>query len=386
MTAGMLYVLPLMAAKGITGIRDMGTNLPFDEIQQVRRDVYAGRIVGPRVEAWTGAIIDGAESTLPSGTRAATQEQARALVRWYKAAGATFIKPYDLLSPEIYRALVDEARLHNLPVAGHVPWAMSTAAVSELGQRSLEHGFDLLVSLSTEELALREQARTEGRTAPHVARSRTELRAIDTYDTRKADELFARFVRNGTWQCPTIINLRWTAIADVAELTGDARQRYLPPMLRQEWAATLERGLPSLGTLEDRTKRFEARVKITGAMYRAGVRLLAGTDSHNPFNYPGWSLHEELEMFVRAGLTPAEALRTATIGAAEFLGRENDFGTIDRGKVADLVLLDENPIENIGHSQKIHGVVLNGRYLDRSKLAAMLEETAASVLTFKRRQ
>ena len=91
-------------------------------------------------------------------------------------------------------------------------------------------------------------------------------------------------------------------------------------------------------------------------------------------------------MFVRAGLTPAEALRTATIDAAEFLGRENDFATIDRGKVADLVLLDENPIVNIGHTQKVHGVMLNGRYLDKSKLAAVLDETAASVLTFKRRE
>jgi hypothetical protein len=373
------YVLPLLLANGITGVRDMGTNLTLEDVQQVIQDVVDGRRPGPRFGAWTGSLIDGDKSTLRFARAVGTGDDVRELVRSYKQRGATFIKPYDLLSPEVYRALAEETKAQGLPFAGHVPFSMTSAQVSDLGQRSIEHTFDLLVSVARNEQTLRA---TQKAGNPNAMRSREELAAIDNYDEGKAASLFARFVRNRTWQCPTIINLQATTVGALSQLTNSGRLKYIPASVRQDWDTTFIKGFAALGSIEERKKRFEHRVKITGAMHRAGVRLLAGTDAHGPFNVPGFSLHDELELFVRAGLTPLQALQAATLSPARFLERQQDLGTIAPGKVADLVLLDANPLENITHTQRIAAVIAAGRYMDRARLDGLFADAEVSARRF----
>ena len=371
------YVFPLLVANGVTGVRDLGTNLSLEEINRIRQEIAEGKIIGPRFGALTGRILDGAGTRVRVSVPAETAAAGRQLVGSFKQRGADFIKVYDLLSRDVYLAIVDEAKRQKIPFAGHVPFSMTATEVSDLGQKSIEHTADLLISSSRDEAALRKQLQELGPTGSIGARSRIEVKAVETYDERKAAALFARFARNGTWQCPTLINLRVTTFSDLSQLTSDGRLRYIPPSVLQEWSNTFTRGVLTIGDLEQRRKRFQKRLEITGAMQRAGVGILAGTDSHGVFNYPGFSLHEELELLVQAGLTSTQALQAATLNPAKFLGKEKELGTVERGKAADLVLLEANPLVNISNTQRINAVVVNGRYLPKETLRKLLAEAEA---------
>jgi imidazolonepropionase-like amidohydrolase len=159
-------------------------------------------------------------------------------------------------------------------------------------------------------------------------------------------------------------------------LTTDPRAKYLPADVRADWQQRLPRLETSPQQEEHRQRNQRERLTIIAMMNKAGVPMMAGTDVGNPFLFPGFSLHEELTTFVQAGLTPGEALKTATYNPARFLGILDRLGTVEKGKLADLVLLDANPLEDIRHTQKIRAVCLNGRYLDRLALDRVLADAS----------
>jgi hypothetical protein len=204
------------------------------------------------------------------------------------------------------------------------------------------------------------------------ARSRVQATALETYDEKKAADLVARFVKNQTWQCPTLTVLRSNAYLGDEHFRQDGRLRYIPRQMQQRWSFRIANRSGSDNALAKRVlqKQFE----IVGAMQKAGVPILAGTDTGNPFCFPGFSLHDELALLVIAGLTPVEALRSATLNPAKFFGLDQTLGTIEQGKIADLVLLDANPLSNIRNTQRINAVVSNGRLFDRKALDKMLSE------------
>src|SRR5262249_27449919 len=176
----------------------------------------------------------------------------------------------------------------------------------------------------------------------------------DTYDATKAAALFARFKANGTWQVPTLTVLRALGRMDDKEFTNDARLRYLPPAVRDDWNPKYDFRLKAM-TKEDfaRQRRiFKRDLERVGAMPRAGVELLAGSDLPNPYCFPGFSLHDELELLVEAGLSPMAALQTATRNPAKYLDQLKDFGTVEQGKIADLVLLEADPLQDIKNTRK----------------------------------
>lgn len=208
-------------------------------------------------------------------------------------------------------------------------------------------------------------------------RQRLEIKAIESNDERKTDALFRRFARNGTWQCPTLVVRRSSVLTDEKQLLADSRLKYIPLTVRQRWQSLFKERLARADEFEGFKKRYRKTLEIVGAMYRAKVGILAGTDIFNPYLYPGFSLHEELELLVEAGLTPFAALQTATVNPARFFGKEKEFGTIEKGKLADLVLLEANPLESIGNTQKIAAVVVHGRYLPKESLQRMLVDVEA---------
>lgn len=198
-----------------------------------------------------------------------------------------------------------------------------------------------------------------------------------TFSPEKAAALWQTFRRNGTWVTPTLFSIRANAHR-LEDSAADPQLAFVPVALRKEWAP------PAAPTQDDRDtaawweRQFENDRKLAGEMHRAGVRLLAGSDSLDRYVFVGTSLHEELKMLVEAGLTPLEALQAATRNPAEFLGRGNE-GVIRAGNAADLVLLDADPLENIANTRKISGVVLAGRYLSRADLDGMIERAQAAV-------
>jgi len=363
------YTFPLLIANGVTGIREMANNLPPEEIKQIRKDIESGKVLGPRFGALTLRLLDGPGAQFANVAAViATPEEGRETVQRFKTEGADFIKPYNLLSREVYLAIIDEAKKQKIPVAGHVPFSMTAAEVSSLGQKSIEHNLGIVIACSSKEDELRRQI-----TAQPTSWGRLEAEGGRSYDSLKARELFRLFVRNGTWSCPTTILYLASSSRSDSELMQDKAIQYVPAMVRADWHETfVQRIMKAVPDPEARKVRYEVRQRITEQMHREGVRLLAGTDFPNPYAYPGFSLHDELQLFVEAGLTPLEALQTATINPAIFLGRKKDLGTVEKRKLADLVLLDQNPLADISNTKKIFAVVVNGRLLERKDLDELL--------------
>lgn len=319
-------------------------------------------------------IVDGPQPVSPRFIAVATAAQGREVVAQQKERGADFIKVYDLLPRDVYFAIADEAHKRGIPFVGHVPVSVTVAEASDAGQKSIEHLLGVALGCSAQEQTLREES---GGKAFQQARFPLAARAFDTYNEVKAQALFARFVKNGTWQCPTFALMRATSrpLNDPQNLS-DKRLKYVAKDLRSLWnQKDLRGGGPPPPDIVRR--ELQQDKKMVDRMFRAGVGILAGTDTGQPYVFPGFSLHDELAIMVEAGLSPMAALQTATRNAAQFMGQLDRRGTIEPGKIADLVLLDKNPLADIHNTRSIRAVVLNGKIMPRATLDAMLAEAAA---------
>ena len=382
------YFPLLFIANGVTGIRDMGAALPPSRLGEIRASIEHGEMTGPRIGAVSETILEGPRGRAAEVfTIVSNPAEARAAVDRHKSDGADFINVYNGLSREAYLAVVDEAKRVGLPLAGHIPASMSASEISDLGQRTIEHSgstgsspAELLMSCSRDEAALRKQWKELGNYSgprqglrafvERIYRA-TETGGAATYDDRKAADLFARFVRNGTWQVPTLV-VDSPVIMDQAALTASPMLGYVRASTREQWQRDQQQRMDATGGVAAWKPRVERRLRLIGDMHRAGVALLAGTDANNPYVIPGFSLHDELALLVSAGLSPFDALRSATLNPARFLNAADRFGSIERGKIADLVLLDANPLRDITATQRIDGVVTNGRFLSRAALDGLL--------------
>lgn len=374
--------LSLFIANGVTGVRIMWGD-PSDFKQ--REEIAKGSLIGPRMVIGS-PLIDGPKPLWPGSIAVSNEVEARQVVRQMKEIGYDFIKVYSLLPREAYFAIADESRKLRIPFAGHLPSSIRAAEASTAGQRSIEHlsseplGILLACSSKEEELYKTREKAFEGvsqqpRTPSQLAAYRSYAnRVLESYDDEKASALFAQFVQNGTWQCPTLTVLRSYRYLDDKNFINDARLKYMPKAKRESWELKNDPWVSPL-TEEDwviEKKVYQKERALVGAMHRAGVRLLAGTDTANPYCFPGFSLHDELGLLVEAGLTPMEALQAATYNAAEFLGQLDSLGAVETGKTADLVLLEANPLEDISNTKKIEAVVVGGKYYSRPYLDEML--------------
>jgi imidazolonepropionase-like amidohydrolase len=368
--------LPLFLANGVTGVREMHDMLGGRFVVGLRDEIRAGRRLGPRIVAAVEHIDARREPQPPGKPTADTPEQGRELVRRRKAAGADFIKVYSGLSPEVYRAVLDEAKKVGLPVAGHCPERVPAGEAAALGQRSIEHLTGVALSCSKDEDALRKELdrAMAGPAYDTAVLDRITLKAIDSPDPGKQKALFAAFVRHRTWQTPTLVVHRPLPPPQEREARPDPRRKYLHPMLTRPWRYT--QNLPEQRAIS--RALFDYGRRTVRAMHAAGVPLLAGTDVGLAGEvYPGFGLADELELLAGCGLSPAEALRTATLNPALYLGEEKTSGTVAAGKRADLVLLAADPLADIGNVRKVAGAVANGRWLPEAELTKMLAQVAA---------
>ena len=371
----------LFVANGVVGVRDMSG--PPDA-----RSWRAARVSSedPTPTIYLGSpIIDGANPVWPDSIVVSDAAQGREVVQQQRARGADFIKVYSRLSRNAYFAIADEANKCGIPFEGHVPELVTAAEASNAGQRSIEHLTRVAEGCSKEEAAIaaemqREEAlfRAPNATMAQKIESgkgiiRLNTRVVETFDEGAAQSLFTMFVKNKTWQCPTLTLLR--AQIDDPLRTDDPRLKYLNPEVRAKWDAGYYKGVPPgprAAIVSLSRVQFDESLKLVGSMYRAGVPILAGTDAMNPQCFPGFGIHDELVLLVDAGLSPLAALQAATRNAAEFIGQRDRRGTIEVGKIADLVLLDQNPLADIRNTRSIQAVVLSGKLFNRAALNAML--------------
>jgi len=371
---------PLFIANGITGVRDMFSPLP--PIKEWRAEMAAGTTVGPDIVA-AGIIVDGPHPfCAPCTIAVSNADEGRKAVLKVKEMGSDFIKVYSMVPRDAYFAIADEAKRQHMVFAGHVSEFVSASEASDAGQKSIEHLTGVIVACSAREEELRKS--TEARLRAEGIRMDTALdeqaAALDSFDEKKAAALFARFVRNETWMCPTLSVLRALARSGDADFRNDPRVKYIPSFLKKQFWEDAYGWKEHTADDVARGKRvFQKQLEVVGMMRRAGVHFIAGTDTANPYVFPGFSLHEELALLVQTGFTPMQALQSATRDAAQYLGLLDSTGTIEKGKVADLVLLDANPLSEISNTRKINAVVRRGKLISRQELDKMLTDVEVAV-------
>lgn len=375
---------PLLIANGVTGVRDMWHYREMAE--EAAAAVAGGDLPGPARIITPGHLIDGPARIWPNSLVAYTPDQGVHLVDSLHAAGVPFIKVYSSLTPPTYAAIAARANELGIPFVGHIPAGVQAADASEAGQRSLEHVFGLLEGCSADEDAILRafgQAMAaamqgaEGQTVRGAFEER-HRRTIETQDEETCRALADLFVENETWLVPTLLAMRGDVFLHELAAEGDDRLRYFPSWVPEaEWAPWVppsdQEPSPFAPVLATRAT-WERVHDVLDMMVDRGVPILAGTDAPNPWTLPGFGIHDELELLVEAGLTPLQALRAATLNPARFLGRTDALGTVDEGKLADLVLLGANPLEDISNTQQIRAVVADGRLYDRAALDGILSE------------
>jgi imidazolonepropionase-like amidohydrolase len=360
--------LSLFVANGVTGVRDMGSDL--EAVEQWRSQIAAGKLVGPRMIV-AGPMLDGPTPRFPSSAPVSDSASARKVVDDLKSAGVDFIKIQSLVPREAYFAAASEANKLGITFVGHVPDAVRASEASNAGQKSIEHFTGVFEGCSTIEDWLLKGPKTLGQN-------------VATFNPDRAKTLIALLAKNQTWQVPTLAWERGQWLVDDIDLSQDPLIKYAPVAWKDRTWPMFKRGiLETMDTdpLPVRKRFVQMELEMTLAMFRAGVPFMAGTDTAAGIHiFPGFSLHQELALFVQAGLTPMQAIQTATLNPAKFLGTTADMGTVEKGKIADLVLLDANPLEDINNTRKIQAVVLAGRYFSRSQLDEMLHavEVAAA--------
>jgi imidazolonepropionase-like amidohydrolase len=368
----------LFLANGVTGIRDMGTGV--DGLLQWRAEVERGTLPGPRIVG-AGVLVDGTPIVYPAAiTHAvATPDEARKAVDSLVGRGVNFIKAYEMLRPDVYLALAAQARVRGVSHAGHLPLAVSAEDAVRAGHRSFEHLRNLEVACSSKADSLRavaldmlEKGKNEQgmrlRSAIHGA---LRPRAFETYDEGRCDALIRLMAEHGTWATP---NLVLATQGWFRHDTTEAFQkwvRYLPEPSRTRWRRA---STPATTPQAQGPPRAVAwAMQLTKRLHDAGVGTLAGTDYPIEAMVPGAALHEELALLVRVGLTPAEALRVGTLNPATYLGMTDSLGVVAAGKLADLVLLDANPLDDIRNVARVRSVWSGGRYLSREAIDSLLQ-------------
>jgi Amidohydrolase family len=376
-TAFKLYLL-----NGITGIRDMGGLLPLDEQKRIAAGVEAGSILGPRV-ILSGAWIDASPGSWPGMFLANTPEEGRARVKDITAQGWAAAKSYSMLSEETYLAIADEAKKQSIPLVGHIPESVTLDTAIRAGQNGMEHFGRVTSACSTEESAMVSRIRIaltadDPRSAMISEMATHNKIVLETWDRDLCDRVLTDIARAKLHISPTLIVSDFY-VGKRPEADG-IKMRTLPSAVRTAWNKPdfrLDAMTDELRALADQSIALDW--KTFKMAHDAGVSIMASTDASfaNPFIFHGFSLLDELDRYVEAGLTPRQALFTATVAPAQFLKLRNQDGTIAVGRRADLLILGKNPLDGLLPLRSPFAVIANGRVLDRLMLDGLRAELEA---------
>jgi imidazolonepropionase-like amidohydrolase len=355
-------ILPLFVAFGITGVRDMGSAL--DPVLEARAAIAAHQWLGPRMVVF-GPMLDGPKSSYKAAIAITTPESGRQAVDMLHSRGVDFIKVQSGVPRDAYFAIAEETRRDHIEFEGHVPDAIRASEAIDAGQRTFEHLIGIFEASSPDQNTYLTGSYGDKQGTKSVGK------LLSTYDPARERQIVALIAQHHVWQCPTLYWERGQWLVDSIDYRKDPNLRFAAHSWQVQWPA-MQKGIAgSLDTdpLATRERFVGHELGIVHRLQAAGVPFLAGTDTPAGVDLiPGISLHQELERFVAAGFTPLQALETATLNPALFLHRSADLGAVEAGKLADLVLLDRNPLTDIRNTRSVSAVVLDGRYLSKEEL------------------
>jgi imidazolonepropionase-like amidohydrolase len=379
------FFLPLLVANGITTVRDMGGKIEY--LKELREEIDSGKRLGPQI-FFTGPYLDGDPPGYQPAIVVRNASDAHQAVTELKQQGVDFIKVQSRLSREAYFAIAKESQAQQMRFVGHVPDTVSALEAGKAGQSSIEHLTGVLLATSSREEELRRRQIAPGpaneSSDAALERSRQWQRdLLQSLSPQKSAVLLSALAKNHVVQVPTFpVLVHLGFLNPDTDLSGDAHSKYLSSALRKIWEQGRKERLDYRTEADFALRReiIQRLLEVVGKMNAAGITILAGTDAAAPNVFPGFSLHEDLEFLVKAGLTPLQAVQAATRNPAQFLLR-GDQGTIAVGQRADFVLLDANPLQDIRNTQQIRAVMLNGKLLERRDLDALLDSTARFAAT-----
>ncbi len=359
-------VMPLHIANGVTNIRDMqGIANINEERLQWRAKINSGELLGPRLMGFADEIVGAnydEQDVIEVVTRSAKDQQ-------------TFIKVYDQIMADRFFPLAEAAKKQGVVFAGHYPSTISPVEAAKAGQKSFEHAHLFIKHanpLANETREFYKGYYTDD--AVMISDRPSSIDMLAGFDYELFYELVDVMVENETYFCPTHITRKYEALAHDEAFLADTNLKYVPHLVSMIWQDDVS-GMNAYTEVEGNQQYLDdfylKGLELTGLAHERGVKVLAGTDSYDPYSFPGISLHRELEELVAAGLSPAEALESATITPAAYFNVSDGYGTVEEGKIADLLILNQNPLEDITNTSSIHSIYYNGNRYDKEELDKM---------------
>ncbi|RPH26918.1 MAG: hypothetical protein EHM93_19385 [Bacteroidales bacterium] len=348
---------PLLIANGITGVREMWGDMP--EYVKVPKNTPQEGVVSPDIY-FAADFIDGNPPAFPGSLIVTNSDEAVLAIKNQIDKKVDFLKIYSRLTEEAFMAIAKEAKKRNITFAGHIPNTVSIYKAIEAGMVSSEHLYGFLDACSS------------------VDTSNEAL--VSTFSEKRFDSICYVLAKSSMWLCPTLVVNRVNIHLNDTIFTNDNRKSYLPGYVIDIWNQRMNSFTKSqMDTFVKSAKpRYLLELSLIGKMNDKGVKFLAGTDFPNPYVFPGFSLHDELSLMVKGGVPALDVLKSATLNPAKFMNKKADFGSVEVGKVASLVLLNKNPLDNIENTKTIETVIVRGKIYSRKALDLMLEQAKSN--------
>lgn len=382
--------LQMQFANGVLHMRDMGSDMPLADLKRLKsrtadRDAPLARIVAT---PWRISYGRDDRSLAPGGDAGRFLVESKAdaadLVRFARQQHLDFIKPYDSMSAPAFRALAHAARSAGVPISGHVPRQVAVNEAIEMGQTTIEHAQSLtwacapVPDTARRNYYLADSRRRFERNLDYPGFAAFTAATVDSYDQNACRTLMRAMAERNVYYIPTLVTRRFDVLAAFREYRSDPLLAYIDPDTHRHWA----RDAANYAALDAASRvalyRFLLHsTALTGEAFRAGVPILIGSDSPDSYIFPGFSYHLEMEMLADAGMPPLAILKAATVQAAQFSNEEQDYGSLAPGRLADLLILDADPLSDISNSRRIDAIIAAGRLWDRPALDGLLAKIRA---------
>ncbi len=362
-------LMDVYIAYGITTVRDAASDLG-EQVLAWRDEINEGKLFGPRIFT-AGRKLEGINSIWKGDLEIANEIELNQMLDKLDNYKVDFVKITENTLPgDLFLKSVIASKKRGYKVSGHVPADLSIFELANAGFSSIEHA-SYLLRLGSDDQKIVDKTRSKALTNSQAGR------AYADFDQQKAFEGYQYLAQKGVAICPTLIGGKQLAYYDEDNHQNDPYRAYLTNrfLSNYQWRlGRMQQDTPQ--QFESRKERYQLIAKQLPFIQKAGMTILAGSDAAalNTFVYPALALHEELQLFQTAGLTPLEILQTATINGAKFMGKATSLATIENGKIADMVILNTNPLDDISSTLDIHAVVKNGEYLNRNKLDELLQK------------
>lgn len=362
-----LFDFPLFLANGVMNIRDMGGYASYETKKNWDSQIRDNQLIGPRFQGITNLFVYSLKNEV----------QAKQIINSFSGDSLDFIKIYNALLPEPFFSLMNEAHSKSITVLGHKPRSVSTIDASNAGMKSFEHARLFLFESfpGAQELRKKYEAYYNGEIDERPDNPEGLQIMLDNFKQDMFNEIVDTLIENKTWFIPTHLTRKLDAFAGDEDYLNDSRLMFMSFIKRMEWSRDAkEVFLSSHNSAFEKTyTEFYAKgLELTGKAHAKGLKILAGTDANDTYSFPGFSIHDELRELVKAGLTPSEALQAATILPAEYFSLSNSYGTLEINKIADIVILDKNPLEDISNTKTINTILFSGNVYSKTELNDLL--------------